>query len=151
MEYDEFGRVLLDTNPGFQPFGFAGGLYDLDTGLVRFGARDYDPQTGRWTAKDPILYEGGTNVYEYALGDPVNRHDPTGTESDIVLGGAVTLAGAGILGTSYGFGVGFVGTWQGINAALARATAFWACPDSVDTCVMLLALPPRNALRRQRG
>jgi RHS repeat-associated protein len=37
-----------------QPFGFAGGLYDADTGLVRFGARDYDAYTGRWTAKDPI-------------------------------------------------------------------------------------------------
>src|SRR5262249_24301190 len=32
MDYDEFGRVVLDTNPGFQPFGFAGGLYDPDTG-----------------------------------------------------------------------------------------------------------------------
>jgi hypothetical protein len=38
IDYDEFGRVLMDTNPGFQPFGFAGGLYDADTGLVRFGA-----------------------------------------------------------------------------------------------------------------
>ena len=28
IEYDEFGRVTSDTNPGFQPFGFAGGLYD---------------------------------------------------------------------------------------------------------------------------
>jgi RHS repeat-associated protein len=59
MEYGPFGQVTEDTNPGFQPFGFAGGLYDRDTGLVRFGARDYEPRTGRWTAKDPILFEGG--------------------------------------------------------------------------------------------
>ena len=26
LRYDEFRRVTLDTNPGFQPFGFAGGL-----------------------------------------------------------------------------------------------------------------------------
>ena len=39
MDYDAFGNVTRDTNPGFQPFGFAGGLYDKDTGLVRFGAR----------------------------------------------------------------------------------------------------------------
>ena len=51
MDYDEFGNVTTDTNPGFQPFGFAGGIYDRDTGLVRFGARDYDPATG----VDPIV------------------------------------------------------------------------------------------------
>lgn len=79
MDYDEFGRVTLDTNPGFQPFGFAGGLYDPQTGLVRFGARDYDPETGRWTAKDPILFSSGsTNVYLYVSNDPVNFTDPSG-------------------------------------------------------------------------
>lgn len=81
LDYDELGRVVTDTSPGFQPFGFAGGLYDPDTGLVRFGARDYDPQTGRWTAKDPILFAGGTpNLYSYAYGDPVNLIDPRGTD-----------------------------------------------------------------------
>jgi RHS repeat-associated protein len=54
LDYDEWGRVIADSAPGFQPFGFAGGLYDPDTGLVRFGARDYDPAVGRWIAKDPI-------------------------------------------------------------------------------------------------
>jgi hypothetical protein len=29
-------------------------FYDTDTGLVRFGARDYDALTGRRTGKDPI-------------------------------------------------------------------------------------------------
>jgi YD repeat-containing protein len=46
IDYDEFGQITQDTNPGFQPFGFAGGLYDPDTKLVRFGARDYDAFTG---------------------------------------------------------------------------------------------------------
>jgi RHS repeat-associated protein len=79
LEYDEFGRVLEDSRPGFQPFGFAGGLYDPDTGLVRFGARDYDPETGRWAAKDPIGFAGGdTNVYVYCGNDPVNFVDLDG-------------------------------------------------------------------------
>ena len=82
LVYDTWGKVILDTNPGFQPFGFAGGLHDRDTGLVRFGARDYDPETGRWTAKDPILFAGGdSNLYGYVLNDPVNRIDPWGLDS----------------------------------------------------------------------
>jgi RHS repeat-associated protein len=79
IEYDEFGRVLADSSPGFQPFGFAGGLYDPDTSLVRFGVREYIPETGRWSTTDPTLFAGGTsNLYEYALGDPINYVDPEG-------------------------------------------------------------------------
>lgn len=65
LKYDVWGNVVLDTNPGFQPFGYAGGLYDRDTGLVRFGARDYDPYTARWTSKDPLLFAGGTRIYTH--------------------------------------------------------------------------------------
>jgi RHS repeat-associated protein len=43
---------MQDSNPGFQPFGFAGGLFDSASGLVRFGARDYDAETGRWVSKE---------------------------------------------------------------------------------------------------
>jgi len=86
LRYDAFGKALLDTNPGFQPFGFAGGLYDHQTGLVRFGLRDYDPEVGRWTTKDPIGFAAGdTNLYGYVLGDPVNFVDPNGLAADILF------------------------------------------------------------------
>ncbi len=84
LDYDAFGNVTLDTNPGFQPFGFAGGLYDRDTQLVRFSARDYDATTGRWTVKDPIGLGGGqTNLYTYVNNDPINRIDPSGLEEAV--------------------------------------------------------------------
>jgi RHS repeat-associated protein len=80
LDYDEFGRVLTDTAPGFQPFGFAGGLYDPDTALVRFGARDYSAQTGQWNARDPLLFQGGSlTLYAYLDNDPVNHTDVGGT------------------------------------------------------------------------
>ncbi|MCB1765327.1 MAG: hypothetical protein KDJ22_04575 [Candidatus Competibacteraceae bacterium] len=88
MKYDEFGNVVEDTNPGFQPFGFAGGLYDADIGLVRFGARDYDAETGRWTAKDPILFGGeDSNLYGYVVNDPINIVDYEGKSPLLVIGG----------------------------------------------------------------
>ncbi|MEN8146955.1 MAG: RHS repeat-associated core domain-containing protein [Campylobacterota bacterium] len=80
LSYDSFGNIVSDSNPSLKiPFGFAGGLYDPDTGLTRFGYRDYDAYTGKWTAKDPIGFQGGdTNLYGYVLGDPVNFVDPLG-------------------------------------------------------------------------
>ena len=86
LSYDAFGRVTEDTNPGFQPFGYAGGLYDPDTKLIRFGARDYDPETGRWTTKDPLDFGAGdTNLYAYVFADPINLTDPSGQIVDTVL------------------------------------------------------------------
>ena len=86
MAYDTYGQDIFDDNPGFQPFGFAGGLYDPETRLTRFGARDYDAETGRWTAKDPIRFASGdTNLYGYVLNDPVNWIDPTGLILDTVV------------------------------------------------------------------
>ena len=80
IAYDSFGKRLSDSNPGFElHIGYAGGLEDTATGLVRFGFRDYDQETGRWTARDPILYEGGqANLFAYVGNNPINQRDPTG-------------------------------------------------------------------------
>ena len=80
IDYDEFGNITNDTSPGFTVFGFAGGMYDVATGLVRFGARDYDAGVGRWTTKDPIRFTGGLNLYEYVFSDPVDGTDATGLD-----------------------------------------------------------------------
>ncbi len=93
MDYDVWGNVIADTNPEFQPFGFAGGLYDTDTQLVRFGARDFDTESGRWTAKDPIEFSAGdTNLYGYVLNDPINEIDPSGLVANFAIGCGVGTA-----------------------------------------------------------
>ena len=140
MDYDEFGRVTLDTNPGAQPFGFAGGIWDADTGLVRFGARDYDAETGRWTARDRARFAGGWNQYSYAFVDPVNLIDDEGEFAHIVAGAAIgavsgaianavtnvgpdffTAAATGFLGGAVGGAAAAAGLGPGAAGAIGGA------------------------------
>ena len=118
-DYSPFGDITTDTNPGFQPFGFAGGLYDADTGLVRFGARDYDPEIGRWTAKDPIGLQGGdTNLYGYVVNDPINLRDGNGlwaVRAAFTVGGAI-VGGVTAAATGESVAGGIVsGAWSGFT------------------------------------
>jgi RHS repeat-associated protein len=94
LDYDEHGNVILDSNPGFQPFGFAGGLYDPLTKLTRFGARDYDAEISRWTVPDPSGFVAGDpTLRAYVANDPVNLTDPDG------LNQAIAQQGLGWVGT----------------------------------------------------
>lgn len=81
VDYDVWGRVTNDTNPGFQPFGFGGGIYDADTGLVRLGVREYDPEAARFMTKDTeFFWADGGNLYAFTGGDPINHVDSTGLD-----------------------------------------------------------------------
>src|SRR5207237_9016225 len=83
IDYDEWGNIILNTNPAFQSFGFAGGILDDSTTLVRFGFRDYDASTGRWTAKDLIGFAGSeTDLYGYALNSPLDATQHKGLHED---------------------------------------------------------------------
>jgi RHS repeat-associated protein len=86
MRHGPWGELELDSvASGFArlPFGFAGGIHDDATKLVRFGAREYDARTGRWLSKDEARFGGGENFYEYAGGDPVNSVDLDGRKPSV--------------------------------------------------------------------
>jgi RHS repeat-associated protein len=79
VAYDSFGAESGVTGTFELPLGYAGGLRDGVTGLVRFGLRDYDPASGRFVAKDPSFFSGSPeNLYGYAANNPITQKDPTG-------------------------------------------------------------------------
>ena len=80
IQYDSFGNIIKNTKPSLPiPIGFAGGLVDHDTGLVRFGYRDYDSACGRFTCPDPLGDTGGDHdLYDYCVDDPVSMVAPQG-------------------------------------------------------------------------
>jgi RHS repeat-associated protein len=133
IDYDAYGRVINETGTGFQPFGFAGGLYDATTKLVRFGARDYDANTGRWTNKDPIGFAGQQgNVYLYVNGDPVNGRDLRGLEESKSCGWQYVGYGAALLSCAGGIlSFGAVPFTLGLSTAGSVMATSAACTGSV--------------------
>jgi len=96
-------------------YGFTGKELDEETGLYYYGARYYDPLTGRFTSSDP--WEGNLtnpqtlNKYSYAINNPLFYVDPTGmyimktgeVEKGDTLGG-ITSELNNYFGTNYSSG-----------------------------------------------
>jgi len=80
QQYDPYGAVARGADgagPTPQTFGYRGEVQDAATGLVTLRARMYNPATGSFLTRDPLLQQ--TNQpYSYAGSDPVNNADPTG-------------------------------------------------------------------------
>ncbi len=107
-DYSAFGESIGGNNPGafqsvyqwgaqsgYRSDGSSGG--GGDCGLVKVGARYYDPAVGRFTTRDTDLSQ---LPYVYCSGDPLDLADPTGmgqvvaalTLVGAILGGAVAVA-----------------------------------------------------------
>jgi len=79
--YDSFGNLILVSGSTVNPFRYVGRLgyyFDIDLSTYSLRARSYNPQAGRFIARDP-LFIGGRNAYSYAANQPVSAIDPGGT------------------------------------------------------------------------
>lgn len=81
-EYDPYGNYLrnevLDPAAADNPFRHSTKYHDVETGLVYYGYRYYDPKNGRFINKDPIGEAGGLNLYGFIGNSAVNGHDHLG-------------------------------------------------------------------------
>ncbi|WP_367647219.1 RHS repeat-associated core domain-containing protein [Ruegeria arenilitoris] len=66
-----------------QRYGYTGREHDLETGLIYYRARHYDPATGQFIQRDPIGFAAGDlNLYAYTWSDPYNWADPSGLAAE---------------------------------------------------------------------
>jgi RHS repeat-associated protein len=145
--YDAFGQLLSSIGSTVNPILYRGERFDSLLGQYYLRARFYDPQTGRFSARDSyvgIISDPETlQKYAFAFDDPVNHDDPSGfnpfffgmigaVASNVVYGKQVedTLAGD--------FGVDQVTKFHniGISRILRRRVPWWdggrGKPDLVD-------------------
>ncbi|MCX5397482.1 polymorphic toxin-type HINT domain-containing protein [Streptomyces sp. NBC_00102] len=87
---DPFGVARKESANWLSHKGYIGGDDDNSTGLVHLGAREYDPETGRFISADPVLDLNDPvqmNGYVYCENNPVTFADPSGLMLDAGGGG----------------------------------------------------------------
>lgn len=89
--YDEYGQPGAGNSGRFQ---YTGQIWLPEAGLYHYKARAYLPALGRFAQPDPILYDGGLNLYAYVNNDPVNNTDPLGLVDVVDTGPDIVVTGA---------------------------------------------------------
>ncbi len=99
--YSPWGEVLvaapvLTDGSDAVVYGLAGGTYNIESGTITFGVREYDPVLGRWLSADPIGFAGGdVNLYAYVWNNPLKYTDPNGLAGIIAGSGGAAGGGQG--------------------------------------------------------
>lgn len=76
--YTPFGSLENPADGDENPFRFSSEYADDETGLVYYNYRYYSPQLGRWTKRDPIEEQGGSNLYALLNNNSINFMDKNG-------------------------------------------------------------------------
>lgn len=81
FSYGAYGALGERTGAQGTPLGYAGQYTNVESGLQYLSARVYDPSTGQFLTRDPIV-DLTREPYEYGRSDPVNHVDRTGLEAE---------------------------------------------------------------------
>ena len=109
-EYDHYyplgGPIAqYSSSTSLQPLKFQGKEWGADKGLnlYDFGARRYDPATGRWVSQDPLSEKYyAHSPYLFCAANPMKFVDPTGTSTNPIFdekGNFLGVDDAGFNGT----------------------------------------------------
>jgi RHS repeat-associated protein len=98
-EYDAFGNTIRATGSyaNSNTIRFSSKYVDLETGLIYFGYRYYDPSTGRFINRDPLWENDGPNILTIVGNDPIDFVDPLGLRLSRETGAIAIRAGLSIL------------------------------------------------------
>jgi|GEM_PF-1155080 len=136
---DENGNLVWKES--YQPFGartqyspaseqqtqwFHGKEQDATTGLQYFGARWYDPETGRFLGIDPVGFQDGNlhsfNRYAYGNNNPLRYVDPDGNDATAAFGGLLTEGYNFATGNGFNGGMVWGALLDGYNG---EGAGFW--------------------------
>jgi RHS repeat-associated protein len=124
FDYDAFGNGK--NNKKWNTYRLSSKEFEDHAGLYYFGARYYDPETGRWLTPDPLGFIDGTNKYLYVANNPLNFIDPwgldyvdvnvTGTPTGTISGALIgaLLSGGNPMGITVGAILGSLGGTGGL-------------------------------------
>ncbi len=83
--YDSYGNTTTSASV-VNPFRYTGREFDAETGIYYYRARYYDQSVGRFLSEDPSGPNGGLNLYDYVVNNPINLYDPTGLRGSPTCG-----------------------------------------------------------------
>ncbi len=104
INYDPYGRETWRQASHDTPFRYHGayGLQTDSNGLCHMRARYYHPQIRRFLHADPIGFDGGSNWYQFASGNPVAFADPLGLEPiTSMVGGKEVISTLGVMPSNW--------------------------------------------------
>jgi RHS repeat-associated protein len=82
--HDTFGNPINQSTPKKSPLSFQSKYHDPESNLYYFYHRYYHPTLARFTTKDPLGLNGGTNLYDFVKNDSLNYIDPFGLKCESV-------------------------------------------------------------------
>ena len=80
-EYNEYGGIVSPVQDGILANRFTGKriIPDFENTVI-LHLEPMIPSSGRFLQRDPKTYTDGSNLYVYALNNPISRTDPFGTD-----------------------------------------------------------------------